>query len=130
MTCRLILLLSVFICQALSGALPDHTISPSRQFVVYGASNSLRGAISQVAEQTKTDLLEFLHQPDRWKTPIIINLQSPQANVPELPPAALRFSQTGSGLKLQLDLTITQSADMSLVERALLRAILLEMIYR
>jgi hypothetical protein len=60
----------------------------------------------------------------------VVNLQSPQANLPEIPPAALRFSQTGFGLKLQLDLTITQNIDGALVERELLRAILLEMIYR
>jgi hypothetical protein len=54
----------------------------------------------------------------------------PQANLPKIPAAGLRFSQTGFGLKLQLDLTIDRDADGSLVERALLRAILLEMIYR
>jgi hypothetical protein len=57
-------------------------------------------------------------------------LQSAQANLPEIPPAALRFSQTGFGLKLQLDLTIGESIDAALIERELLRAILLEMIYR
>jgi hypothetical protein len=57
-------------------------------------------------------------------------LQPQQANLPEIPPAELRFSQTGFGLKLQLDLTIAQDLDGSLVKRELLRAILLEMIYR
>jgi hypothetical protein len=84
----------------------------------------------ELAEQTKANLLALLRQPDRWKTPIVVNLQSAQANLPEIPPAALRFSQTGFGLKLQLDLTIGESIDAALVERELLRAILLEMIYR
>src|SRR5207245_11169385 len=44
--------------------------------------------------------------------------------------AELLFSQTGFGLKLQLDVTFSQDLDVSLVERELLRAILLEMIYR
>src|SRR5205814_512854 len=82
------------------------------------------------AEQTKVNLLALLRQPDRWKTAVIINLQPQQANLPEIPPAELRFSQTGFGLKLQLDLTIAQDLDGSLVKRELLRAILLEMIYR
>jgi len=60
----------------------------------------------------------------------VINLQPQQANLPEIPRADLRFSQTGFGLKLQLDLTISKNLDVSLVERELLRAILLEMIYR
>jgi hypothetical protein len=127
---RAIFLLSIFACQSLRAASPEHSVSPSRQFIIYGANASLRGAVSQVAEQTKTNLLAILRQPDRWKTPIVVNLQSPQANLPEIPPAEMRFSQTGFGLKLQLDLTIAQNADASLVERELLRAILLEMIYR
>ena len=44
--------------------------------------------------------------------------------------AALHFSQTGAGLKLQLDLTIAADLKSAAIERELLRAILLEMIYR
>src|SRR4029077_11798411 len=40
------------------------------------------------------------------------------------------FSQTGGGLKLQLDVTIAAKIDRSPIERELLHAILLEMIYR
>lgn len=105
-------------------------MSPSQQFVIYGGNAGLRGAVSELAEQTKSNLLSLLRQPDRWKTPIVVNLQPEQANLPEIPPAELRFSQTGFGLKLQLDLTIAQNLDASLMEHELLRAILLEMIYR
>jgi hypothetical protein len=114
----------------ISAAQPDHSISPSREFVIYGADPKLRGAVSSLAEQTKSNLLALLRQRDGWKTPVIVNLQPQQANVPEIPLADLRFSQTGFGIKLQLDLTISKNVDVSLVERELLRAILLEMIYR
>ena len=113
-----------------SAAQPDRSISPSREFVIYRADAKLRGAVSSLAEQTKSNLLALLRQRDGWKTPVIVNLQPKQANVPEIPPADLRFSQTGFGIKLQLDLTISKNVDVSLVERELLRAILLEMIYR
>lgn len=113
-----------------SAAQPDRSISPSREFVIYGADAKVRGAVSSLAEQTKSNLLALLCQRDGWKTPVIVNLQAKQANVPEIPPADLRFSQTGFGIKLQLDLTISKNLDVSLVERELLRAILLEMIYR
>src|SRR5215475_12750510 len=116
--------------QLIYGAQPEHSTSPSRQFVIYGADAKVRGAISGLAEQTKTNLLGLLRQRDGWKTPVVVNLQSQQSNLPELPPADLRFSQTGFGIKLQLDLTISKNVDVSLVERELLRAILLEMIYR
>jgi hypothetical protein len=110
--------------------LPEHSVSPSREFVIYGADAKFRGAISELAEQTKTNLLALLRQRDGWKTAIVINLQSQQANLPEIPPANLRVSQTGFGVKLQLDLTVGQNFDGSLVERQLLRAIAFEMIYR
>src|SRR5438046_8854937 len=112
--------------QQIYGAQPAHSTSPSRQFVIYGADAKVRGAISGVAEQTKANLLGLLRQRDDWKTPVVVNLQPQQANVPEIPPADLRFSQTGFGIKLQLDLTISKNVDVSLLERELFRAILLE----
>ena len=130
--CRAIfILLSIFVSsQSLCAATLARTVSPSRQFIIYGANATLRGAVSELGEQTKANLLALLRQPDGWKTPIVVNLQSAQANLPEIPPTALRFSQTGFGLKLQFDLTIGENIDATLVERELLRAILLEMIYR
>jgi hypothetical protein len=122
-------ILLVFGCHQLR-ALPEHSVSPSRQFVIYGADATLRGAISELAEQTKTNLLALLRQRDEWKTAVVINLRSQQANLPEIPPTNLRVSQTGFGVKLQLDLTVGQNFDGSLAERQLLRAILFEMIYR
>ena len=130
--CRAIFILLSIVSssQSLRAATLARSMSPSRQFIIYGANTTLRGAVSELAEQTKANLLALLRQPDGWKTPIVVNLQSAQANLPEIPPAALRFSQTGFGLKLQFDLTIAEKIDATLVERELLRAILLEMIYR
>jgi len=125
-----LVLLAIINSQLIYGAQPDHSTSPSRQFVIYGADAKVRGAISGLAEQTKTNLLGLLRQRDEWQTPVVINLQSQQSNLPELPPADLRISQTGFGIKLQLDLTILKDVDIALVERELLRAILLEMVYR
>src|SRR2546423_7077266 len=122
-------ILLVFACHQLR-ALPEQSVSPARTFVIYGAAATLRGAISELAEQTKTNLLALLRQRDGWKTAIVINLQSQQANLPEIPPASLRVSRAELGLKRQLDLTVGQNFDGSLVERQLLRAILFEMIYR
>jgi hypothetical protein len=125
-----IFILSVFLYQSLQAALPGRSVSPSHQFIIYGGDTTLRGAVSALAEQTKANLLALLRQRDRWDTAIVINLQPQQANLPEIPPAELQFSQTGSGTKLQLDLTIDRNPEASLMERELLRAILLEMIYR
>ncbi len=128
--CPAIFILSVFTLQLLRAAPPERSVSPSQQFIIYGANGAWRGAVSELAERTKANFLALLRRPDRWKTPVLINLQLSQVNPPKIPPAALRFSQTGFGLKLQLDFTVARDVDGSLVERALLRAILLEMIYR
>ena len=130
---KLSILALVFACltnAAQSNVGVERSVSPSRQFVIYGVDGSVRGAISDLAEQTKANLLALLRRAGDWKTPIVINLQWPQANLPEIPSVALRFSQTGSGLKLQLDLTIGRELDRAAVEHELLRTILLEMIYR
>jgi hypothetical protein len=118
------------ICSSLLAALPDHSVSPSQQFIIYGGDPAFRGALSQLAEQTKSNLLSLLRQPDNWKIVILINLQTPQANLPEVPPTEIRISQTGFGVKLQVDFTVGPKVDAALFERELLRAILLEMIYR
>jgi hypothetical protein len=128
--CTIALLPILFGLKSLWASPPERSISPSQQFIVYGADDLSRGAISELAEHTKNNLLALLRRPDEWKTPIVINVQRPRANLPDTPATALYFSQTGFGLKLQLDLTVGASLDRAAVERELLRAILLEMIYR
>jgi len=130
MACAAICISAVFAGYVLDAAPSEHSVSPSRQFVIYGADAAMRGAVSNLAERTKADFLVLLQQRDNWRVPIVVNLQPQQANLPEVPPAGLRFSQTGFGLKLQLDLIIAKNLNASLIERELLRAILLEMIYR
>jgi hypothetical protein len=109
---------------------PERSVSSSRQFLVYGSDVRLRGAICDLAERTKRDVVNLIAQRDKWTTPIVVNAQYPQANLPERPRAALSFSQTGFGLKLQLDLSIASDASPTELRRELLRTILLEMMYR
>jgi hypothetical protein len=123
-------LLAICTWQVVYAAPPEHSISPSRQFIIYGGNPALRGVISGLAEQTKSNLLSLLRQRDNWKALILINLQPPQPNIPEAPAADLRFTETELGLRLQLDLSVSRDPDASLIERELLRTVLLEMIYR
>ncbi len=130
---QLITLLAVvlFACAERSPAAPPpRSVSTSHQFIVYGADARLRGALCDLAEHTKQIALNLLGEADAWKTPILIHAQPPQANLPELAPAHLAISQTGFGLKLQLELTIGTDVSAPAVERELLRAVFLEMMYR
>jgi hypothetical protein len=106
------------------------SVSPSRQFIIYGGTLPLRGAMSDLVEDTKQHLLRVLQQNDEWKVPIVLNLQLPQANVPERPLSRLYVSQTGFGLKIQLDLMVARKIDAQRVQSDVLRALLVEMIYR
>ena len=115
---------------AASAEAKAHSASTSRQFIVYGADIRVRGALCDLAERTKRNLLRLLELRDNWKTPLVINLDYPQANLPELPASRFEFSQIGSGLKLQLNLLITSDLNGQEVQRDLLRAILIEMMYR
>jgi hypothetical protein len=107
-----------------------HSTSTSRQFVVYGADVRVRGAMCDLAERTKSDLLRLIGQRDDWKTTLVINLDYPRANFPDAPLAQLDVSQLGYGLKLQLNLLLTREMKGRSVQRELLRAVLLEMMYR
>ncbi|MDQ6912399.1 MAG: hypothetical protein M3128_05930 [Verrucomicrobiota bacterium] len=126
------LFLSAFAaCLASLAAAPlERSISISRQFIVYGPDARLRAAVCDVAEQTKTSALHLLGERDAWKTPIVIDAHYPEANSPETPPAQLAVSQTGFGLKLQLQLVIGGEVNGQRAEREILRAIFLEMMYR
>lgn len=106
------------------------SVSASRQFVVYGSDLRFRGAVCDLAERTKRDLLQLTNQRDQWTAPIVIHLQNPQANLPEIPRTGLALAQTGFGLKVQLNLKITPDLTESKIRRELLRSILLEMMYR
>ena len=116
--------------QLIYGAQTEHSTSPSRQFVIYGADAKVRGAISGLAEQTKTNFLGYYGSATTGRRLSWSTCNRNRQMFLNIPPADLRFSQTGFGIKLQLDLTISKNVDVSLVERELLRAILLEMIYR
>ncbi|HME88590.1 MAG TPA: hypothetical protein VKE30_05200 [Chthoniobacterales bacterium] len=108
----------------------ERSVSPSGQFVIYGGDAEWRGAVSALAERTKANLLALLRRRDQWTTAVVINLQPRVPNLPEIPATSLRFGQTGSGLKLQLDFTISREMKPALMEHEILRVILLEMIYR
>ncbi|CAN5200166.1 hypothetical protein BH20VER2_BH20VER2_02640 [soil metagenome] len=113
-----------------TAAPPERTVSTSRQFIVHGPEVRLRGAICDIGERTKRHALALLQDRDGWATPILVRAQLPQANRPELPRAHLHISQTGFGLKLQLELLIDGELNAAAIERELLRAVFLEMIYR
>jgi hypothetical protein len=107
----------------------EHSVSPSGQFIIYGADSPSRGAVSALAEQTKTNLLAVLKRRDAWKIPIVVNLRPRAVNLPEVPSTELRFSRTETGVKLQLDLAVSSKISPAAIQRELTRVTLVEMVY-
>ena len=120
----------ILFCSALPAAPLERSISPSRQFIIFGGNRILRSAVSDAAERVKSKLLALLQSRDQWSVPILLNLQRPQANAPEVPAVLLNFSQTGAGLKIQLDLLVDRDFQPPVLQREVLRALLLELSYR
>ena len=110
--------------------LSEHTVSPSGEFVIYGGDDATRGEVSTLAEHIKADFLSILQRPDDWKIGMVVNLQSRAVNLPDIPVSRLRFSKTEAGFKLQLDLAVLPKTDPTLIERALAKMIVIEMMYR
>ena len=130
---KIFLALGLALCLTIGSgfaAAKPRSTSTSRQFLVYGADVRVRGAMCELAERTKSNLLRLLGQRDGWKTPLVVNLDYPRANYPDAPIAQLDLSQLGYGLKLQLNLLLTGEMKGRPVQRELLRAILVEMMYR
>src|SRR5207249_389926 len=126
-----LLIFALLLCPDVLATAPlERSVSPSRQFIIFGGNRILRSAVSDAAERTKSKLLTLLEVRDEWNVPILLHLQRPQANVPEIPPVLLDFSQTGAGLKIQLDLLVTPESRPAVLQREILRAVLLEMSYR
>jgi hypothetical protein len=126
-------LIAVAICLTAGAVFPAGkplSTSASRQFLVYGTEVSIRGAMCDLAERTKSNLLRLLGLRDNWKTPLVVNLDYPRANFPDAASAQLDVSQLGFGLKLQLNLLVTAELRGRAVQRELLRTILIEMMYR
>ena len=120
----------ILICTTLPAAPLERSISPSRQFIIFGGNRILRSAVSDAAERAKSKVLGLLQLRDQWSVPILLNLRRPQANAPEVPPVLLNFSQTGAGLKIQLDLLVDRDFQPAVLQREVLRALLLELSYR
>src|SRR5256885_78423 len=109
---------------------PQRSVSPSGQFIVYGADAVTRGAVCDLAERTKKNLLAVLHRHDDWKIHAVINLQAHSANIPELQTSQLEFGLSEEGIKLQLDLAIGSDINSGAIEHEFAHVILLEMMYR
>ncbi len=111
--------------------LMPRSFSRSRQFVVYAKDGALRGAIGTLGDDTKAEILRVLGLQDDWKLPIVVDLRVPEASVQDArAPVRLTLAQTGTGLKIELDLLLGEAGRGTRIRDELVRTILLELAYR
>lgn len=112
---------------------PPHSLSTSKQFIIYAEDGALRAAIGLVGEEVREGLGRLLGPEvvNGWRVPIVVDLRRPPAGLPgEVPPSRLTLGQTGAGLKIQLELLLGESSRGVHLREELVRALLLEIAYR
>ena len=111
--------------------LVPHSLSRSREFVVYAKDGAMRGAVGTLGDDTKEAMLSALGEPDRWQIPIVVDLRAPEPGLPDArPPVRLTLAQTESGLKIELDLRTGEGGKGTRIRDELVRTVLVEMAYR
>ena len=124
-----LLVLSARPCRALD--LVPHSFSRSKQFIVYSRDGALRGAVGTVGDETKHGILGMLGLRDEWKIPIVLDLRPPDPGLPGArPPVRLQLSQTGAGLKIELDLLTGEAGRGTRIQDELVRSVLLALAYQ
>ncbi len=109
---------------------PAHSVSTSKQFIVFAEDLTLRSRVASFAEENKAELLSLLDTTDDWQTPVVVNFQKPDPSRPGRRPAQVTLYDTGTGMKLQIDVTLGANPDDIALQSRIVEALLLEMAYR
>ena len=111
--------------------LTPHSFSYSKQFVVYAQDGAIRNAVGTLGDDAKNGVLGLLGARDKWKIPIVIDLRPPEPGLPDArPPVRLQFSQTASGMKIELDLLTGEAGRGTRIQDELVRTVLLALAYQ
>ena len=103
--------------------------SSSQQFSIYCDDVRLRHRVVSFAEEVKTDILQLMGLPDRWRAPIVITIEKQTAANPG-PPSVLRLVETPGGPKIAIDVRIGDDPAAVNLQKQIVRAVLLEFAYR
>ncbi len=105
--------------------------SRSRQFIIHGKDGHTRGAFCVFCEDVKDDLLGLLRRPDRWRSPIVLQLSGHTTAIsgdnlirPKI------FQLAGGGFRLQADIEISDGFTAQLIREGVIQMLLAELILR
>ena len=112
-------------------SLQKKSVSTSGQFVVYCDDIEARRRLTSVVEETKAGVLSLLgERKDRWKYPIVINVDRLNAADPGMPVSRVRLIEVEDGFKVEFDFCLGADPQDVQLEQQIVRAILLEYSYR
>jgi hypothetical protein len=103
--------------------------SVSQQFSIYCDDVRLRHRVVSFVEEVKTDVLQLIAAPDRWKAPIVVTIQKATIANPG-PPAVVQLVETPAGPKIAIDVRIGDDPAAVNLQKQIVRAVLLEYMYR
>ncbi len=110
--------------------LRHRSVSSSGQFVIYSGDRELRGRVVGFVEEIKAGLLRELREGDDWKFPIVVAIEpdpEPQAN---MAPVTITLVSTVAGPKVDVAVRIGADPTKVFLQRNIVHALLLELIYR
>ena len=130
---RVVVLLTPFFCGLADplGAAPFEaryrSVSTSKQVLVYCQDPGLRSRTASLAEEIKAQLLGFIGETDQWRIPVVVAIEPAGAE-----PSGVRLNlvDTPDGMSIQLAVQPGDNPSEVHLEKHLLRALLLERMYR
>jgi len=111
-----------------AAALPDQSVSSSRQFTVVCEQRDARIRTTTYCEEIKSAFLNVLGMEDLWKFPIVVSIRNSPG--PVRPAASVRMFEADVGLKIDVDINLAGDLSGVHLGQELLRALILEMAYR
>lgn len=109
--------------QSVNKRIPPHSISTSRQFVVYAETPEERSALAATAEEIKFRLRRALGLPQSWRT--TVSIVARRARSPEDPTSArFRLTDSEAGPLIRIDITAGREPDTLDVRARLVDAVL------
>ncbi len=104
----------------------DVTTSKSGQFRVSGAEPKVRGTLSFLAEDAKTDFLGLTQEKDEWKVPISIILHGQQGGPIPKRSIVIDLQWGELGFKLIIHVHLAQGIDINRLRSAVLTSLVYE----
>lgn len=108
----------------------DRVISTSKQFRVSGGEATDRGAIAQLAEEVKDELLRLTEEKDAWKVPITITLHGKLGDPVPLRTVATQILVSEVGYELRLDLHLCRGIERERIKQTAATALIYERVLR